>query len=647
MKKQWIFILIFIALGVFGSYFLTTHTFNEYIIPFKRSFKNELTSLIGNVAVLSFAVLLVFSFIKKPFKRIMTLGIISIALMIIVFALRVYSRYYSSFFSFRTLTVFKNPAANLGLSVVGQSAKEFFSSFSFLLVIPGIVFIVYSIVLRKKEDMQAKTTFIKVKPKVALGLIAIIFSFFMILNFQSQAKKQWKFNSDLPMYGAQTAGVYNYYVYELLGFNFNYDLKKIYNQDQVTVNIKEFNKNDSEYVNFLDSTNSNSKVGVGAFNGKNLCILQLESLNTFALDISINGQEVMPNLKKFINNENTYYMENFYTSVGQGKTADAELSVMTGVNPNGSSTLHWDYKDGNYVYSSLPKMFKEKYSALAYSFHGDVEGFYNRETVHEEMFGFDEYYSLEDYVLNHPTEQEKEENYINGWVDDEKVIEWMEEIQKGIDGTYFTYAIMTVSHTPFIGNPKEDEYNFGLDSTLTNRYLAFMRYVDDYLGRLFERIENDTDTIYVIYGDHGCGLYSEDLDELFPEKTALEQTELLLRVPGLIYDASGTLRSLVDGDMKQELVRSEIDLFTTLVDLFDLDYRAVRLGVNVLSNEKTFCYDPNTFTIITDEYIYYPKNGDYYFKVEIKKATMLAQVEIIKKYKLIVECANEYNMFKN
>ena len=117
-------------------------------------------------------------------------------------------------------------------------------------------------------------------------------------------------------------------------------------------------------------------------------------------------------------------------------------------------------------------------------------------------------------------------------------------------------------------------------------------------------------------------------------------------VPGIIFDGSGTLNTLTSGNMTNNLVRSEIDLFTTIVDLFDLNYTGVRLGVNALSNEHTFTYDPNTFTIITDDFIYYAKNDKYeiFSGHSIDKETIKKQVEKIKEYKLIVDIANRKSL---
>ena len=44
------------------------------------------------------------------------------------------------------------------------------------------------------------------------------------------------------------------------------------------------------------------------------------------------------------------------------------------------------------------------------------------------MFGYDKYYSLEDYRETHPSVKDDPTSYINGWVDDKVVIEWEKEV---------------------------------------------------------------------------------------------------------------------------------------------------------------------------------------------------------------------------
>ena len=643
---QAIFIFVFIVSLFLFTYFLTTQTLNPYIVPFKRTFKSEFTSIIGNISVLSIICLIVFIFIKRPYRRVYTLGILQMILAFILYMLRIYARSYFAFFSFREVSILKNPAGELGMNVTKQMLAEFFTTGMFLTLVPGIVFIVLALVFRKNPLWHEKRESHTTNKKVAASLISVILSFGMVLSFRLSVKRNWPYNSDLPLYGCMNVGVYNYYLYEAIGWNFQYTGKD-YDNEKVTVEIKKYDRNEDTYTNFLDNNHSDERMYVGSMAGKNIKIIQLESVNKYCVDLKINnGELLMPNFNKILEDSNAYYCTNFYTSSGQGKTADAELAINTGVNPQGPNTQHWQYKNHNYEFQTIAKMYKEKYDATCYSFHGDLAEFYNRGVVHPEMFGYDKYYSLEEYLKTHKSEEEDPNSYINGWVDDHVVLEWENEVSSEIEGNFLTYSIMTVSHTPFLGNPKEDEYNFGYKNKMLYRYIAYMRYVDDYLDELYERMKNDTNTIYIIYGDHGSFLTKKEQKELFGKQNVLDFELNNTMVPCVIFDASGTLNTLTENNMRCNLLRSEIDIFTTIVDLFDLNYTNVRLGVNIFSKEKTFTYDPNTFTIITDDYIYYTKNDKKKLFNEIDNETIKYQVDLIKKYKVVVDIANKRNMIK-
>lgn len=643
---QTIFIIVFILSLFLFTYFLTTQTLNPYIVPFKRTFKSEFTSIIGNISVLSIVCLIVFIFIKRPYRRIYTLGILQMILAFILYMLRIYARSYFAFFSFREVSILKNPAGKLGMNVTKQMLAEFFTTGMFLTLLPGLVFIILAIIFRKNPLWHEKRESHTTNKKVAASLISLTLSFGMVLSVRLSVKRNWPYNSDLPLYGCMNAGVFDYYLYEALGWNFQYTGKD-YDNEKVTVEIKKFDRNETTYTNFLDNNHSDERMYVGSMSCKNIKIIQLESLSKYCVDLKLNnGELLMPNFNKILEDSNAYYCTNFYTSSGQGKTADAELAINTGVNPQGPNTQHWQYKNNNYEFQTIAKMYKEKYDATCYSFHGDLAEFYNRGVVHTEMFGYDKYYSLEEYLKTHKSEDEDPNSYINGWVDDHVVLEWENEVSSQISGNFLTYSIMTVSHTPFLGNPKEEEYNFGYKNKMLYRYIAYMRYVDDYLDELYERMKNDTNTIYIIYGDHGSFLTHKEQKELFGKQSTLDFELNNTLVPCIIYDASGTLNSLTGNNMRCNLLRSEIDIFTTIVDLFDLNYTNVRLGVNIFSKEKTFTYDPNTFTIITDDYIYYTKNDKMKLFNEIDNETIKYQVDLIKNYKVVVDIANKRNMIK-
>lgn len=646
MPKRGIVIAIsvFFVFNIMITYFVAADFLNKYIDNFGRTFLSELLAILGNAAILAILCVIFFSIVKKIHRRIMTLGIISILLVIFIFALSIYTKYYSSFFSFSTLTVFKNPAVSLGMTVLTDSLKNFFVEFYFLLLIPGIGLIIYSNILKKQQytyslnNKKHSRLF-----RLAIILLALIFSITSILVSSNKAKRDWPYNSDLSLYTIQNIGVYNYYVSELIGINFTHDYTKQYSETEVLTTVSAFNSLSSDYDNPFE-TSVNSDIGNGLFAGKNLYLLQLESVNSFFIDNKINNEYIMPNLKNI--SENSYNFSNFYTNSGQGVTADAELALITGIRASGYTTLHWDYEKTKYEFETLPNLFSD----LGYktcSFHGDTELFYNRTPIHEDLFGFDEYLSKEDYLLTHPNKTDDPDSFVGDWVSDEVMLNWSYDYLDELTDPFFAYNIMTVSHTPYKFNPYEDNYEWpGINSSLLKRYLSYMCYVDEYLGRLFTKMQSDTDTVYVIVGDHGCGINNGDLEQILGDMSYFEMLQYLNKVPAMIYDASGSLETLMSGDMNQELLRSEVDLNQTITNMFSLNPK-LSFNINALSNDKTFTYLPAGFYIITDEYFSSMKNPSQivifnnYSNNEIE-----IEIDYIKRFKLAIDMGIQMNIYK-
>ena len=59
-------------------------------------------------------------------------------------------------------------------------------------------------------------------------------------------------------------------------------------------------------------------------------------------------------------------------------------------------------------------------------------------------------------------------------------------------------------------------------------------------------------------------------------------------------------RGLLKG--RQPKVRSQVDIYRTIIELFDLKADNYYYGVNLLSDESTFSIDTRNFSIVTDDF---------------------------------------------
>ena len=83
----------------------------------------------------------------------------------------------------------------------------------------------------------------------------------------------------------------------------------------------------------------------GSMEGKNVIVLQLESMQEFVLNKTINNKEITPNLNKFINENirlSNMYMQSYST------TADSEFSTVTSLYPVENGMAYSRYYKNTY-----------------------------------------------------------------------------------------------------------------------------------------------------------------------------------------------------------------------------------------------------------------------------------------------------------
>ena len=243
------------------------------------------------------------------------------------------------------MTLFKNPATTLGISILLESLKELVVYYRIIVFVPGITLIVYYTYLKRyysKTEVKIKEeALLSFKPLNAMFVVVgIILSFTTLGIFNISMNSNWTIYAERPLYGVQTAGLYNYYFGQALGFK--YDFENIVEADPSW--YVDYNKNQNTYTNvygevysnnltksqastvILDGTIDNNKLN-GILKDKNLVLIHLESFNHFLLNEAgpYLDETYLPTLKALL--EQSYVLDNFYTNVGLGNSSDAELSV--------------------------------------------------------------------------------------------------------------------------------------------------------------------------------------------------------------------------------------------------------------------------------------------------------------------------------
>ncbi len=687
-----IFVSLFVILNWLNTYFLTTQTLNKYIAPFKHTFLGDLNAFIGNMAIIFLVVFITHRIFKHMRNRMLFLITVTLVVNFILFALGVFTLFFGTSFSGEAFIIFNNPAEGFASSTLREIFHELVQYYRIVVFIPFFTLLGYFIWAWRKKYIHA--IYPRNNKHFLIGVLAIsIMWFFSSSTFIRRFREDLPIESTIPTYAVQNYGLYPYYLGELVGVNYHIDLKSILEIDteEDLANLYQtYNKNQSSYVNYFNGKTYSNRLTTdqatsdlyvdseiadgnnlhGILEDKNLVLIHLESLNYFLLEFmekeaAKGNSEIVEEAVDFMHNifEQSFVFENIYNNVGMGVSSDGELSVLTGVNPHGQQTLYWKYNDMPYELDSLPNYFNQKdYDTDV--IHGDAAAFYNRDVVYPNMYGFDTYYSIEDFIENGTNIDQGylydmvNDSYLwSPWVSDYELADYVYQTGSTKTNPFFMFPITMMGHTPFDFGPYEDfdlypDYDataFGDIFGITKRYINYGPYYMDIIKRFFVGDGNTDqtldDTVYIFYSDHGSDLKSGNLSTIMDvDYNILNERQMLEHIVSFIYVPSND--TYVDyGDYQlrkglltgtQPLVRSEIDLYRTIVELFNLDADGdLYFGVNGLSDEPTFSINNRLEDVVLDDYFFSMRDINQVYPTN--QEVDLDTYEYILKYKLAAD----------
>lgn len=312
---------------------------------------------------------------------------------------------------------------------------------------------------------------------------------------------------------------------------------------------------------------SNAMTGVG--HGKNLIVVQLESIESFPIGMKIGGQEVTPFLNRMA--KESLYFPNIYYQVARGNTSDAEFMLNNSLYPLHDSSVNWLYPE-NY-YQTLPRLLKPHgYTSVA--FHAYSKIFWNRAFMYPSM-GFEAFYSDADYRLD---------EVVNIGLSDASFYRQSLDFLKQYPEPFFAQMVSLTSHHPYRISLEHQELE--LSEALPEEfrdYLHAVHYADKAIGVLLEELkerELDDRTVLVVYGDHeGTSLkHFKEIGQLREDMPAVDEfarvnlqtIPLLIRVPN----------SPVNGVF--EHVGGQIDILPTVANLMGVSDEGLFMGDDLL-----------------------------------------------------------------
>jgi lipoteichoic acid synthase len=553
-------------------------------------------------------------FLLKEEKRVKALFIFDLILSLVLFADTAYFRYFKDITS---IGAFRNSALLGGVASCLPSLIKFndITYFVDLIVLLPLVKMFAKYKKRKKFKLKSAFRFI---------LFLLVFSTGVMVN----GKCLSKFNTEQPL--LMTTMSNKLFLTKVLG-NFNYHAIDIYNYARNTIESKKpvsvaTKDNLNSYLQGNNISNNSGTVLTGVGEGKNLIMIQVEALQQFVINKSINGQEITPNLNKWINK--SLYFDNYYYQVSAGNTSDAEFMSNNSLYPAASGSAYYRYS-GNTLDSLPNKLRYEGYSTAAY--HGYVESFWNRNVMYETE-GFDNFYGESSFDLN--------DELGLGLSDKSFLTQSLEKIQT-MKEPYYSFLITLSSHYPFDGGAAYGDFNTGAyEGTLMGDYLTAIHYTDQQLGMFLDELEKNgtlDDTLVVIYGDHSA-IPKEYSDQLYSFAGIENPTDLkwqeLQEVPMLIHfpgNANSGVNHTYSGQM---------DLYPTLANIFNFKCNYT-FGKDILnSGSQKVVFRNGSFT---DGNVFYISGSNAYFDMATGETT--AETDQLKSEK--EEAMKELNLSDN
>lgn len=312
----------------------------------------------------------------------------------------------------------------------------------------------------------------------------------------------------------------------------------------------------------------------GLFKGKNLILIQVESLETFYLKNSLNGEEITPNLNKLLGS--SLYFPNFYEQVSNGTTADAEFMANTSIYPLRRGTQYFRYPDN--TYNSLPKLLaRQGYSTLA--IHPDNKTYWNWQ-YNMESIGYDLCLDSSNFVID---------EQIGLGLSDGSFFRQVLPIISGQKPPFLTFMITLTNHSTYElpGKYKELVVDEKFAGTMLGKSFHTVHYTDRQIGRLLTGLAEGgllENTVVVIYGDHTGvhKLYSHQINSIAPAEDWWRDNQH--QVPLIIYQ-----KGLTGQEIKTR--GGHIDILPTVAYLMGSDqeaYSHTAMGRNLLNTAKDF-----------------------------------------------------------
>jgi len=604
----------YINTNILMSTFIITGLINACIVRFLTvgnyfSFKPVLADIVVLLVITAFGY---FIKPKHQFKYFTFWSIILTAICVIN------TVYYSNYLSFASISLLKTATEITGYAdAVFENILEL-KDFVYLIQLFALSFV--HVQLKRKnyyetvKDENGKLRFLN----TVVG--ALIILGFFISNLTptdlSRLNKQWNRNSIVMEFG-----IYIYQINDVVS-SVRTTMNEMFGYDEAYKTFREYYEIEEEKI-----TNKYTNL----FEGKNVLVIHGESIQSFAMNLKFNGEELTPNLNKLV--KEGIYFSNFYSQESVGNSSDSEFTSLSSLLPSSSGTVFMNYF--NREYETILKLLKEK-NYYTFSMHANNGSAWNRNVTYKYL-GYDNfYYYTKDYEIDEE---------IGLGLSDKSFFRQSADIISNIDkenDNWYGTLVMLTNHTPFSDIKEHSDYSVDyitdeidpetgenivipwLEGTKMGNYLKSVHYADEAIGQLMTDLETKgllEDTIIVLYGDHDCKLKQSEFRKLYEseyyESVLIDKDntvgvidnftyEINRKVPFFIW-SKDTKNSKYTKEIKN--VMGMIDIMPTLANMLGVKPKYA-LGNDMFSTDENIVVFPDG-NWLTNKVYYNSSTGEF------------------------------------
>ena len=461
------------------------------------------------IGTISFVVVIICFLCVLPNRaRIVFSIIVNFIISLVLFGDNVYYNYSNSVLSVAQITNLQ-----YGGEII-STLPMILKLYQILYFLDIVILVILLITKKVKIEKKDKKTKKQLIGKGILGVIGVII--FCVIGVQYVEKgKDKSYNKDLQI---REATIFGYHIYDI--------------ENMITMKQNTRYKNKNEMMNDYEKLKQEyeEEYGLvrypafeGILEGKNVIIVQLESVQNFVVNKTLNGKEITPNLNKFLRENITFTNMNMQS---YSTTADSEHSTITSLYPmeNGMSFAKY--------YTNTYDTIFDNFNNAGYDtsfMHGNYAYFWNRGNVYSRL-GLDHLELKEQFA-------DVTEN-ISEYLADELLYRQAVQKLSTYEKPFFTYIVAASSHTPFTLEGLQDRSKIDIDVgkykySFFGNYLEAVNYADYAFGVFIDELKQAglyDDTAILVFGDHnGLSMYDEQMLD-FLSQTDLNLTDVDIKL---------------------------------------------------------------------------------------------------------------------